>query len=126
HGHAKRFEMLGVKGYSPQIEASARALTADADVPLMVALRTGEPIWLASADEYRKRFAAAVAEFGVLSETQAHVALRLMHQDDVVGAMSLSFPALSAFGVTDRAFTLLLAQATAAALHRASAYDAER
>jgi signal transduction histidine kinase len=92
----------------------------------MVALRTGEPIWLASADEFRARFAAAVAEFGTLSETQAHVALRLMHQDEVVGAMSMSFPAPSAFGVTDRAFTLLLAQETAAALHRALAYDAER
>jgi signal transduction histidine kinase len=92
----------------------------------MIALRTGEPIWLASAEEYRKRFAAALAEFGALSETQAHVALRLTHQDDVVGAMSLSFPAPSALGVTDRAFTLLLAQATAAALHRAFAYDTER
>jgi signal transduction histidine kinase len=92
----------------------------------MVALRTGEPIWLGSAEAYRERFARAFAQFGALSETQAHVALRLMHQDDVVGAMSLSFPAPSAFGVTDRAFTLLLAQATAAALHRALAYDAER
>jgi signal transduction histidine kinase len=119
-------EVLGVKGYSPELEAQARALTADADVPVMVALRTGEAIWLASAQEYRDRFAASVARFGALSETQAHVALRLMHNDDVVGAMSLSFPAPSAFGVTDRAFTLLLAQATAAALHRASAYDAER
>ena len=121
-----RHEVLGVKGYSPEIEAHARALTADADVPVMVALRTGEPIWLASAQEYRDRFPAAVAQFGVLSETQAHVALRLMHRDAVVGSMSLSFPVPSAIGVTDRAFTLLLAQATAAALHRALAYDEER
>jgi K+-sensing histidine kinase KdpD len=122
----KEHEILGVKGYSPELEAHARALTADAEVPVMVALRTGEPIWLASAEEYRERFPAAVAQFGALSETQAHVALRLTHQDEVVGAMSLSFPAPTALGVTDRAFTLLLAQATAAALHRAVAYDAER
>jgi K+-sensing histidine kinase KdpD len=121
-----RHEVIGVKGYSPELEASVRSLAADADVPLMVALRTGESIWLASAAEYRERFAAAVAKFGALSETQAHVALQLTHQDAVVGAMSLSFPAPSAFGVTDRAFTLLLAQATGAALHRALAYDAER
>lgn len=104
-------------------------LHADAKVPVMVALRTGEAIWLASADEYRDRFADAVTLFGSLSDTQAQVALRLIHQDDVVGAtgaMSLSFPAPSAFGATDHAFTLLLAQATAAALHRALAYDAER
>ena len=121
-----RHEILGVKGYSPELEARARTLTPDADVPVMVALRTGELIWLASAQEYRERFGAAVAEFGVLSETQAHVALRLMHQDDIVGAMSLSFPARNALGVTDRTFTLLLAQATAVALHRALAYDTER
>jgi K+-sensing histidine kinase KdpD len=125
-GDGTRHEVLGVKGYSPALEASARSLGGDAEVPLMVALRTGEPIWLSSAEEYRSRFPAAVAEFGVLRETQAHVALRLMHQDDIVGAMSMSFPAPNALGVTDRAFTLLLAQATAAALHRALAYDAER
>jgi K+-sensing histidine kinase KdpD len=125
-GDGTRHEVLGVKGYSPALEATARALAGDAEVPLMVALRTGEPIWFASAEEYRSRFPAAVAEFGVLRETQAHVALRLMHQDDIVGAMSMSFPAPNALGVTDRAFTLLLAQATAAALHRALAYDAER
>ncbi|HEX4470210.1 MAG TPA: DUF4118 domain-containing protein, partial [Gemmatimonadaceae bacterium] len=125
-GDGTRHDVVGVKGYSPELEVRVRALTADADVPVMVALRTGEPIWLASVEAYRERFATAFAEFGALSETQAHVALRLMHQDDVVGAMSLSFPAPSAFGVTDRAFTLLLAQATAAALHRAFVYDAER
>ena len=125
-GDGTRQMVLSLKGYAPELEAYARTLTPDADVPAMIALRTGEAIWLASAEEYRERFPAAFARFGALGEMQAHVALRLMHQDDIVGAMSLSFPATSAFGVTDRAFTLLLAQATAAALHRALVYDAER
>ena len=126
HGDVTRQEILGMKGYSPELEAYARTLTVDADVPGMVALRTGEEIWIASADDFRERFGAMFATFGTLSETQAHVALRLTHKDDVVGAMSLSFPATTALGVTDRAFTLLLAQSTGAALHRALVYDAER
>jgi signal transduction histidine kinase len=50
----------------------------------------------------------------------------LIHADETVGGLALSFTQDRAFGATDRAFTLLLAQATAAALHRAWSYDAER
>src|SRR5689334_25009258 len=40
--------------------------------------------------------------------------------------MGMSFAEPSAAGAADRAFTLLLAQAAAPALHRARGYDAER
>jgi signal transduction histidine kinase len=50
----------------------------------------------------------------------------LIHLGQTVGALSISFNGPSAFGVVDRAFTLLLAQSTAAALHRAASYDSER
>src|SRR5689334_22618917 len=40
--------------------------------------------------------------------------------------MAMSFAEPSAAGAADRAFTLLLAQAAGAALHRARGYDAER
>ncbi|MGZ3332701.1 MAG: ATP-binding protein [Gemmatimonadaceae bacterium] len=122
----ERIDYLGARGYEPEVEARLRRLTRDADSPIMVALRTGQTIWLRSADEYRRRYPWALEQFGAVSETQAHIATQLVHVGQPVGAMSLSFEGPSAFGVADQAFTLLLAQATAAALDRAAVYDSER
>jgi signal transduction histidine kinase len=121
-----RVWVVGARGYSPELEARAHALTLNSDVPLMDAFRRGESIWIGSAAEYRQRYAWSFGEFGVLSDTQAHVATPLIHEGEKVGSLSLSFSDPSAFGAADRAFTLLLAQATAAAIHRARSYNAER
>lgn len=122
----ERIDYLGTRGYEPGIDAHIRALTRESEVPIMVALRTDQTIWLKSADEYRSRYPWAFEQFGAVSDTQAHIATRLTHLGQPVGALSLSFDGPSAFGVVDQAFTLLLAQATAAALHRAASYDSER
>jgi K+-sensing histidine kinase KdpD len=121
-----RIDYLGTRGYEPEIDARTHTLTRDADVPIMVALRSGETIWIGSPEEYRHRYPWAFEQFGEGSGTQAHIATQLIHLGQPVGALSLSFDGPSAFGVVDQAFTLLLAQATAAALHRAASYDAER
>jgi signal transduction histidine kinase len=122
----ERVAIVGARGYSAEIEARVRVITRGDDVPLMEALRTGAAIWLTSAREYESRFGWAFERFGAVSETQAHVATPLIHLGETVGGLSLTFEGPSAFGAADRAFTLLLAQATAAALHRAYSYDAER
>ena len=121
-----RISVVGVRGYSPELEARAYALTVNSEVPLMDAFRRGEAIWIGSADEYRQRYAWSFSEFGVVSDTQAHVATPLIHEGEKVGSLALSFCDPSAFGAADRAFTLLLAQASAAAMHRARTYNAER
>ncbi|MEA2706729.1 MAG: hypothetical protein QOH22_1517 [Gemmatimonadaceae bacterium] len=122
----ERIEYLGIQGYGPEIEARIRGLTRDADVPIMVALRTGQTVWLGSPVEYQRRYPGVYERFGAVSETQAVIATPLIHLGQTVGALSISFNGPSAFGVVDRAFTLLLAQSTAAALHRAASYDSER
>ena len=119
-------KVMGARGYGAGIEARVRAITRSDDVPIMEALRTGVPIWLTSARDYQRRYGWAFERFGAVSDEQAHVATPLIHLGEIVGGLSLSFEGPSAFGAADRAFTLLLAQATAAALHRAYSYDAER
>jgi signal transduction histidine kinase len=121
-----RVLLLGVRGYEAAMEARIRALTQDADTPYMEALRTGEAIWLASSDELARRYPLAREHLGAMHRFRAHVALPLLYAGESVGSMSLSFVDPSACGAADRTFTLLLAQATAAALHRASSYDSER
>jgi signal transduction histidine kinase len=120
-----RVEVLGSRGLSLEIEARARALGRDADLSVMEAVRTGVPIWIESPEEYRQRFAWAF-DHVLPGEREVVWAIPLINAGETVGGMSLGFAMPRAFGITDRAFTLLLAQATAVALHRAWSYDAER
>jgi signal transduction histidine kinase len=123
---ADRVEVLGSRGLSSQIDSWIRIHGRDTDVAAMESIRTGAPIWIESVDEYRERFPWAAARAAVLAEGEALCALPLIHADETIGGLTLAFAQPRAFGVTDRAFTLLLAQATAAALHRAMSYEAER
>ena len=126
YADGEQVRVLGTRGYDATLVPDVQALTRESDVPIMHALRTGAPIWLATAEEIRRLYPWAFERLGTVSETQAYVALPLIHLDEIVGALSLTFGGPFAFGAADQTFTLLLAQATAAALHRASSYDAER
>jgi K+-sensing histidine kinase KdpD len=94
--------------------------------PVCLAARTREVVWLRSPDDYKKRFPeiADTLDFDVAPATL--VAIPLIHRDELIGAIGVSFGDLGAVGAADQAFTLLLAQATADALHRARSFDAER
>jgi signal transduction histidine kinase len=118
-----RLGVLGSRGFSPDVlERAAR----DTEGPLMEAMRTGEPIWFESIAEVQRRFPRSLAQLDDVSGMYWGASMPLIHSNDTVGALGLVFEGPRAFGATDRAFTLLLAQATAAALDRAVSYDAER
>jgi signal transduction histidine kinase len=121
-----RIVVLGVRGMGPQFETRVRASGRDADLAVMEAIRTNEQIWIDSAHEYHQRFPWASGQLDPPSDVRALCAIPLIHAGETIGGLALGFRQSAALGVTDRAFTLLLAQATAAALHRAWSYDAER
>jgi signal transduction histidine kinase len=56
---------------------------------------------------------------------QTYLATPLVHAGETVGSLALHFKEAAAVGASDRAFTMLLAQAAATALYRARTYDAE-
>jgi signal transduction histidine kinase len=115
--------VLGLRGMSPEFQARVHTDGRNADVAVTEAIRTNEEIWVESADEYRERYPWASAQLGPVD---ALCAIPLIHAGETIGGLAMGFRQPTAFGVSDRAFTRLLAQATAAALHRAWSYDAER
>jgi signal transduction histidine kinase len=119
-------EPLGVRGFSGEIETRIHALGRDTELAVMEAIRAGAPVWIESAKEYRERFPWAFSQLAPQSGVEAVCAMPLIQTGETVGGLGLGFAQQRAFGATDRAFTLLLGQATAAALHRALTYDAER
>jgi signal transduction histidine kinase len=122
----RRLELVDARGYTAEQVERLRTSTLDDDTLLAAAVRAGTPLWLYSPEEYRARFAWSYERFGVVSDTQAFVAVPLRRGDVLVGALALTFDKPTAMGATDEAFTLLLADATGHALHRARTFEAER
>ncbi|HET7612852.1 MAG TPA: GAF domain-containing sensor histidine kinase [Gemmatimonadaceae bacterium] len=119
-----RIRLLGTLGIDPELEASLANLTLESELPVVQAVRSGEMTWIESSEDYKRRFGASFSGFGALADMQTYVAAPLIHAGETVGAVALHFREVGALGAADRAFTLLLAQVAATALHRARSYDA--
>lgn len=120
-----RLRLLGARGLSPLLEAQLADITWESEIPVVHALRKGEMVSIESADEFREKYGGVLQGFEELADMQTYLATPLVHAGETVGAIALHFKEAAAVGASDRTFTLLLAQATATALHRARTYDAE-
>jgi signal transduction histidine kinase len=118
--------LLGTHGFGAELEAQLRGMTRDSEIPVVHAIRKGEMISIESSAEFREKYAASIVGFEELADMQTYLATPLIHGGETIGGMALHFREAAALGAADRTFTLLLAQATATALHRARSYDAEQ
>jgi signal transduction histidine kinase len=119
-----RLDLLGTVGFTAQLERELHEMTLASDIPVVHAMRLGTTIWIESGDEFREKYGNTSQGFTELADMQTYVATPLIHGGEIVGALALHFREAGALGAADRAFTLLLAQVTATALHRARSYDA--
>ena len=122
----ERLKFLGSRGMSAALDAQLSMLTRDTEVPVVRAVREGKMISIESAEEFRTKYGGVYPGFEELADMQTYLATPLIHAGETVGSLALHFKEAAAVGASDRAFTLLLAQTSAAALHRARSYDAER
>lgn len=92
------------------------------NVPAADALRSGQPIWIKSRQDYEGRYPHLVdqiKDWGL----QAAVAVPLIVNDRKFGVLTLSFTHVQEFKSGDRDFILTLAQQTAQALDRARLFQ---
>jgi signal transduction histidine kinase len=82
-------------------------------------------MWARGVQEYSEQFPAAYEQLGSLGDTHSGAMIPLVYAGEVLGVFAMGFLDPARFGVIDQAFTLLLAQDTATALHRARTYDVE-
>jgi signal transduction histidine kinase len=122
----ERLRLLGARGLSVSLQAQLATLSRDSEIPVAQALRKGEMISTESAEDFRQKYASAYQGLDELADMQTYLAAPLVHAGETIGAMALHFKEAGALGAADRTFTLLLAQVTATALHRARSYDAEQ
>jgi signal transduction histidine kinase len=119
-------DVIADAGYADSAMVRQWYLRGDGRVPLADAIRERHVVWLRTPTECRERFAPKPSEEWPGSDMQAHVALPLLHGEDVVGGLTFDFARPVEVRGTNELFVGLLAQATADALVRARRFDEER
>src|SRR5436190_13696885 len=89
-------------------------LLLNAAHPLADAIRTGEPVWIASVAELADRYPG----LAVSAATKALAAVPLMMNGRVLGGLGIGFDEPHEFGPDEQTFTLTLGQYCAQALDR--------
>jgi serine phosphatase RsbU (regulator of sigma subunit)/anti-sigma regulatory factor (Ser/Thr protein kinase) len=115
-----RCQTLASAGYPPRLEEDLRRFPLEAPFPLAEVMRTGQPVWLESIDDWDARFGRPRAPL------PTGMALPLVVRRRVIGAIGFRFTARDRrFDTQDRAFFQTLAEQCAQALERASRYEVE-
>lgn len=100
-------------------------VSLDAQLPVVAAVREGEPIWLESKAQIAA-FPEIAGYAPHAAQLHALVALPLIVRERVLGAVTLGFDEPRAFDGEERELILAAAQQCAQALERARLLDAER
>ncbi len=113
------------RGYHAEIVERYRTIPLAADLPVCLAIRTGEAVFLESRAERSAAYPALDPE---LAQTRSGTlaSLPLAVHDRVLGALALSFSDERRLSEGERSFMLTLASQCAQAVERARLFDAER
>lgn len=119
------FRLLRASGLPEEIVEKWQHFPVTAPIPFADVVQTGEPLLVASRDEWATRYPSFIKELNI-SRDQALVAIPLIVEGHTLGVMGLSFHESQTFSNNDSAFILALGQQCAQALERARLYDAEQ
>ncbi|HEX6508421.1 MAG TPA: GAF domain-containing protein, partial [Chloroflexota bacterium] len=123
--NALELEIVSSSGFPPWIAERFGRYQVDESLPGAEAMRTGEPIWIDSMEEWRKRYPALAPVQEEIGYSAA-AAIPLVVQDRRLGVLGLSFAHPIDFGESEHTFALTLARQCAQALDRAHLYAAEQ
>ena len=115
-----RWRGIRASGYDTATANHVLNASLDDPSPLSASVTLGEPVYLASVQEYRTQFPGDYDRVGMAIRACAHAALPLIHRGALVGGLALTFAEPTAFGESERAVLGLLAHTAARALARAS------
>jgi PAS domain S-box-containing protein len=119
-------EIVNQVGVPEEVMSQYQQIPLDARTPMSDAVRTKQPVWLQSLDEYEAQYPEFPKEVHQRTGTQALVCLPLVVNDRVLGGVGMSFRDRQLFHQENRAFIISVAQQCAQALERARLYQAEQ
>ncbi len=113
------------QGYPPGVIEHIRHISVGAQIPLAVAVRTGDVIWLQSHDALATAYQHLLSDTPGLGATESYVSVPLMIERRAIGVLGLGFSQLRSPNDQERAFMLALARESGRALERARVGEAE-
>jgi PAS domain S-box-containing protein len=116
-------DILRSQGYAEANTERWRRFTIDSPVPLAEAIRTGEPVVVASRAELEQRY--PVLDTSVSIKYPASISVPLMAEGRSFGALGLSFTNPIDVTPEDRDLLLAVARQCAQAMRRATLFEAE-
>jgi PAS domain S-box-containing protein len=102
-----------------------RHFSITASVPIAETVRTGEPIFIESAQEFVTKY-SILAHAPANTGNRAFAYIPLTVEGRILGGMSFSFAEAKKFSEDDRSFILTLAHLCSQAIARARLYEAEQ
>jgi len=121
----KSLRVLSSQGYARETLREYAVFSVDAQVPAAEAIRIGEPVFVSSAEEYRRRYPSVPLEH-LRPDHRAWAVLPLEGQGRRLGAIALSFDDSRNLDANGRQRIARLAWQCAQALDRALLVDSER
>ena len=118
------FVTLHSAGYAPEVVARFHSIPLDSPLPVAVAARMREAMFVTSAQEWTSRF-PAVAPFSD-ARTKTWIALPLDVGGRVIGAIAISVRVERPFEPADRELMIAMARVGAVALDRALLFAREQ
>jgi signal transduction histidine kinase len=119
----KFVDVLRAEGYEQASVEPWRRFSIEAPVPLAEAIRTGEPVVVASRDEFDRRYPTLKPREP--SRYSASISVPLMAEGRTFGALGLSFTDPIDVTPEDRELLLAVARQCAQAMRRATLFEAE-
>ena len=117
--------LVHAAGYAEPVLGAYAVLRIDDPVPIAMAARTGEPVWIRDREEWARDWPKLLDQ-AVTADRHAGAALPLAAVGRVVGAIGLSFTTERTFPADERDFVLALVAQAAPAFERAAAADQRR
>jgi PAS domain S-box-containing protein len=108
------------------IRSQYQRIPLDYPGPLTDTVRTSEPIWIETKEEYLARYPNLAEVLNGVTGSQASACVPLIINNRTIGGIGFSFGEPRKFGKVDKDFLLALADQCAQALERARLYELER
>jgi signal transduction histidine kinase len=120
-----RLVMVAARGVPAVMLDRISSYPLEAENPLCLAVREGQPAWIESWEDYARRFPASEARVAQVPQPRptSFACLPLRFQAEVIGGLAFSCFGAHRFEEDDRAFLCLLAQHCAQGIERARLYD---
>ncbi len=118
--------LLGVRGAGDEVRTMFATVPADAPLPVRDVVRSREPVFVENMAAWARAYAVGPHTLPPGAADAAWAALPLVLDDELLGALTVSFAAPRTFAPDVRAFMRAFADLCAQALERARLYESER